>query len=119
MNISLTIDIFELYKNNLYTIKKLKNTPLPDIIDLKDNLFHFLMYIWHKNNNDDFCDKKLNYILIPHIDYDFSNFKTLRNYINIHHYIKYNIDPLFIKLDDIQVNIDECNIIEEPLNVIK
>ena len=90
---SLVQDIIEKYKNNEYTVLLLKkDISLPENVDIKNVLFYFFMYIWYKNNNDNYCNELLDFVLIPNnIDYKFSKIKSTRRYVKIHHYIKYNI----------------------------
>jgi len=97
---SLVQDIIEKFKNNEYTILLLKkNVLLPEKIDLKNILIYYFMYIWYKNNNDNYCNELLDFVLIPKIDYNLSKISSVRQYVKIHRYIKYNVenDNLFLQ----------------------
>jgi len=119
MDIIIINKILKSYKNNLYEIKKIKDVCNPIKVDIKDSLIEFLMYIWHENNNDDFCKKLFDIILIPSIDIDFANFKSLKDYFDIHCYIKYNIEPEYIKLKNEQAIVNEQPVIVKKTVIIK
>jgi hypothetical protein len=106
MNKQIIQDILDKYNTFDFKIIKFKNIELPINVDIKNCLFYFLMFKWYENNNDDYCKQLLDFVLIPNIDYDFNNFNSIKEYIEIHKYIKYNINNKNICL---KFKIKKCN----------
>lgn len=106
MNKQIIEDIIEKYNSYDFKIIKFKNIDLPDKLNTKSCLIYFLMFKWYENNNDTYCQELLDFILIPNIDYEFNNFNSIKEYINIHRHIKYNINNKKIYL---KFKVKKCN----------
>jgi len=63
MNNEIIHQIYDKFKNQSYEIFKIKDVKYPEMIDIKNALVYYIMYIWYKNNNNDYLiqTKKINY----------------------------------------------------------
>ncbi len=110
-------NLHNLFINNLYNIKKLKeNIKLPDEVDIKNIMIYYIQYLYYAKIGDTYFDELIEFVCIPH-NY-LLEINSIEEYINMHHYIKYNICNLDVKLNN-KENITEDIILEIDEEICK
>lgn len=107
--------ILDIYQNILkgnYTLNVIKNNiVIPNKVDAKKLLIYYVNYVWYQRINDPYFEELTDFVCIPNVALII---ETFDDFINIIHYVKYNIINEEITLTETKEVVKE--IIEEIID---